>query len=247
MGNMKRKQVRAENGRMGSLHALLTRYPDERSCERRLMEVRWPEGWECERCSHHLFVTTGTATRHSEVRPRRRFHAMWLLARPEGACSPSSSPSRCGSRRTRQPSYRGACAAPWRGRSISDVLSGKVEADDSFLVARDRTRGAVHGHAADARGGRAHLGQARTPLTRLAGRPREEVGPVGAHGGGARPGAWVRYSPKGPSKRVGSREPVFELASAPQQPQSSRSSVHPLSHPRYTAYAKPYFSYYGKF
>ena len=107
--------------------------------------------------------------------------------------------------------------------------------------------GAVHGHAADARGGRAHLGQARTPLARLAGRPREEVGPVGAHGGGARPGAWVRYSPKGPSKRVGSREPVFELASASQQPQSSRSSVHPLSHPRYTAYAKPYFSYYGKF
>ena len=89
-------------------------------------------------------------------------------------------------------SYRGACAAPWRGRSVSDVLSGGVEADDLFLAARDRTRGAAHGHAADARGGRAHLGQARTPLTRLAGRPREEVGPVGAHGGGARPGAWVR-------------------------------------------------------
>lgn len=46
------------------------------------------------RCSHHLFVTTGTATRHSEARPRRRFHAMWLLARSEEACSPSSSPSR---------------------------------------------------------------------------------------------------------------------------------------------------------
>ena len=43
---------------------------------------------------HHLFVTTGTATRHSEVRPRRRFHAMWLLARSKGACSPSSSPPR---------------------------------------------------------------------------------------------------------------------------------------------------------
>ena len=89
MGNVKRKQVRAENGRMGSLHALLTRYPDERSCERRLMEVRWPEGWECERCPRHLSVTTGTATRHSRVRPRRRFHVMWLLARSEGACSPS--------------------------------------------------------------------------------------------------------------------------------------------------------------
>ena len=72
---------------MGSLHALLTRYPDERSCERRLMEVRWPEGWECERCSHHLFVTTGTATRHSEARPRRRFHAMWLLARSKRGVS----------------------------------------------------------------------------------------------------------------------------------------------------------------
>ena len=43
MGNVKRKQVRAENGRMGSLHALLTKYPDERSCERRLMEVRSPD------------------------------------------------------------------------------------------------------------------------------------------------------------------------------------------------------------
>ena len=43
---------------------------------------------------YHLSVTTGTATRHSRVRPRRRFHAMWLLARPEGACSPLSSPSR---------------------------------------------------------------------------------------------------------------------------------------------------------
>ena len=39
------------------------------------------------RCSHHLFVTTGTATRHSEVRPRRRFHAMWLLARSRRSVS----------------------------------------------------------------------------------------------------------------------------------------------------------------
>ena len=107
MGNMKRKQVRAENGRMGSLHALLTRYPDERSCERRLMEVRWPEGWECERCgcatcspvagrnrtwqctrcSHQFSVTAGTATRHSKVHLRRWFHAMWLLARSKRGVS----------------------------------------------------------------------------------------------------------------------------------------------------------------
>ena len=57
-----------------------------------------------------------------------------------GACPPSSSPPRSGSRRTRRPSCRGACAAPWRDRSASDVLSGEVEADDFFVAARDRTR-----------------------------------------------------------------------------------------------------------
>ena len=87
MGNVKRKQVRAENGRMGSLHALLTKYPDERSCERRLMEVRWPDGWECPRCSHQFSVTVGTATRHSKARLRRWFHAMWLLARSKRGVS----------------------------------------------------------------------------------------------------------------------------------------------------------------
>lgn len=44
LGGMNRKRVIAENGEMGSLHALLERYPDERSCERRVIEVRWPEG-----------------------------------------------------------------------------------------------------------------------------------------------------------------------------------------------------------
>ena len=95
MGNVKRKQVRAENGRMGSLHALLTKYPDERSCERRLMEVRWPDGWECHRnriwqctrCSHQFSVTVGTAMQHSKVHLRRWFHAMWLLARSKRGVS----------------------------------------------------------------------------------------------------------------------------------------------------------------
>ena len=142
---------------------------------------------------------------------------------------------------------RGAMARPERLRRAVGRGRGGRPLPRRARQDEGARAGAVHGHATDARGGRAHLRQARTPLARLAGCPREEVGPVGAHGGGARPGAWVRYSPKGPSKRVGSREPVFELASAPQQPQSSRSSVHPPSHPRYTAYAKPYFSYYGKF
>ena len=71
------------------------------------MEVRWPDGWECPRCgcatcspvahrnriwqctrcSHHLSVTVGTATRHSKVHLRRWFHAMWLLARSKRGVS----------------------------------------------------------------------------------------------------------------------------------------------------------------
>lgn len=43
MGNVKRKQVRAENGKMGSLHAMLAKYPDERSCEQLKREVFLPQ------------------------------------------------------------------------------------------------------------------------------------------------------------------------------------------------------------
>ena len=60
--------------------------------------------------------------------------------RGRGACPPPGSPPREGSRGTRRPSCRGACAAPWRGRGASDVLSGGVEADDLLLAARDRAR-----------------------------------------------------------------------------------------------------------
>ena len=75
--------------------------------ERRLTGVRWPEGWECERCGcatcspvagrnrtwrrtrcpRHLSAAAGTATRHPEARLRRRFHAMWLLARSKRGVS----------------------------------------------------------------------------------------------------------------------------------------------------------------
>lgn len=107
MGNVKRKQVRAENGKMGSLHALLTRYPDERSCERRVIEVRWPEGWvcpkcgnrrcspvadrnriwQCTRCSHQFSVTAGTCMQGSKVPLRKWFHADWLMARSKRGVS----------------------------------------------------------------------------------------------------------------------------------------------------------------
>ena len=81
--------------------------PGRWSCERRLTGVRWPEGWECERCGcatcspvagrnrtwqctrcpRHLSAAAGTATRHPEVRLRRRSRAMWLLAGSKGGAS----------------------------------------------------------------------------------------------------------------------------------------------------------------
>lgn len=107
MGNIKRKQVRAENGEMGSLHAMLSRYPDERSCERRLIAERWPRGWscprcgndrcspvagrnriwQCTRCSRQFSVTAGTAMHGSKVHLRRWFHAFWLAARSKRGVS----------------------------------------------------------------------------------------------------------------------------------------------------------------
>ena len=75
--------------------------------ERRLTGVRWPEGWECERCGcatcspvagrnrtwqctrcpRHLSVAAGTAMQYSKVRLLRWFHAMWLLARSKRGVS----------------------------------------------------------------------------------------------------------------------------------------------------------------
>ncbi len=107
MGSMRRRQVRAENGEMGSLHEMLARYPDERSCERRVIEAGWPGGWacpecgnarcspvagrnrtwQCTRCSRHLSVTAGTCMQHSKVGLRRWFHAIWLVARSKRGVS----------------------------------------------------------------------------------------------------------------------------------------------------------------
>ena len=107
MCNVKRKQVRAENGEMGSLHAMLTRFPDEPSCEEQLMRMRFPEGWACPRCGYRshttvggrrrmrqccrcrlqFSVTSGTAMEGSKVSLRKWFHAMWLVSRSKRGVS----------------------------------------------------------------------------------------------------------------------------------------------------------------
>ena len=163
--------------------------------ERRLTGVRWPEGWECERCGcatcspvagrnrtwqctrcpRHLSVTAGTATRHPEARLRG------AMARSE-------------------------CLRRAVGRGRGGRLPRRRARQDEEARA-----GAVHGHAADARGGRAQLGRARA--LRAQGRPGLRGPDVGvpraehvdgaAHvradgwrGAAASPGAWP-----GPARR----------------------------------------------
>ena len=101
MGNTRRRQAGGD-GRDEQPPRPAGQIPGRWGCERRLTGVRWPEGWECERCSpvagrnrtrrrarcpRHLSTAAGAATRHPEARLRRRSRAMWLLARSKRSVS----------------------------------------------------------------------------------------------------------------------------------------------------------------
>lgn len=51
-GAMSRRAIARQNGAAGSLEGFMTRYPDEESCERRLIEIERPGGWCCPRCGN---------------------------------------------------------------------------------------------------------------------------------------------------------------------------------------------------
>ena len=113
--------------------------PGRWSCERRLTGARWTVGWEweCPRCT----CAAGSTPCVAAGEPR------WGVSENTATFMPER--------------LRGAMARP----ECLNVLSGEVKADDFFLAARDRTRrrgvGRGTDQAADARGGRAQLGQAR--------------------------------------------------------------------------------------
>ena len=177
MGNTRRRQV---GGRWAGWAAPAPCRPGTRAMGPREAAdgVRWPGGWECERCGcarcpRHLSAAAGTATRHPEVRLRRRSCATWLLARSKGGVSAPGLAAQVGvseSTATLVPGrLRGAMARPGclrravgRGRG-GRLLRRRARQDE------EARRREGHGHAADARGGRAHLGQARA--LRPQGRP----------------------------------------------------------------------------
>lgn len=99
-GEKSGRLARAELGASGTLMGFMERYPDEESCERRLLEEAFPGGfvcprcgcttcsrvrgrahkWQCTRCSHQSGVTAGIMMEHTHLPPEGWFLAIWLCA-----------------------------------------------------------------------------------------------------------------------------------------------------------------------
>ena len=94
----------------GTLMELLERYPDEESCERRLLEERHPGGFVCPacgnrtcskvhghahkrqrtRCSRQFSVTAGTMMEGTHLELRKWFVAIWLMSSQKAGISACS-------------------------------------------------------------------------------------------------------------------------------------------------------------
>jgi transposase-like protein len=97
-GEKSGRQVRAGLGASGTFMGFMERYPDEESCERKLLEEAFPGGfvcprcgctncsrirgrahrWRCTRCSRQFSVTAGTMTGRTHLPLRDWFLAIWL-------------------------------------------------------------------------------------------------------------------------------------------------------------------------
>ena len=94
----------------GTLMEFLERYPDEESCERRLLEEKYPGGfvcpvcgnrtcskvhghahkWQCTKCSHQFSVTAGTMLEGTHLELRKWFVAIWLMSSQKAGISACS-------------------------------------------------------------------------------------------------------------------------------------------------------------
>ena len=99
-GEKSGRLARAEFGASGTLMGFMEEYPDEESCERRLLEELFPGGfvcprrgcptcprvrgrahkWQCTRCSRQFSVTAGTMMERTHLPLRDWFLAIWLCA-----------------------------------------------------------------------------------------------------------------------------------------------------------------------
>jgi transposase-like protein len=169
-----------------TLFAFEHQFPDERSCWQHLRRLRWPRGFRCPRCGHgHSYLlaerqleqcvrcryqaslTAGTVFHGTRVPLRIWFLAIFFLARHKQSISALQL-----QRDTGLGSYRTAWLLLHKlrsalGREAGDLLAGRVEADETYLLApheKDRRGGRAHGRkvlvgvVVERRpGGRAHL------------------------------------------------------------------------------------------
>lgn len=105
-GGLSRKECESR----GTLLELLDRYPDEESCERRLLEEKHSGGfvcpvcgnrtcskvhghahkWQCTRCSRQFSVTAGTMMEGTRLPLRKWFVAIWLMSSQKAGISACS-------------------------------------------------------------------------------------------------------------------------------------------------------------
>lgn len=148
-----------------TLLAFQSRFPDEAACWRFLRRWRWPRGFRCPRCKHDLSywladrrleqcaacryqasVTSGTVFHGTRVPLRAWFLAIFFVGRHKQGISALQlqRDAGIGSYRTAWLLLHKLRAA--LGRQPGELLSGLVEADESYLLAP---------HEKDRRGGRA--------------------------------------------------------------------------------------------
>jgi transposase-like protein/energy-coupling factor transporter ATP-binding protein EcfA2 len=105
-GGLSRKECESR----GTLLEFLERYPDEESCERRLLEEKHPGGfvcpacgnrtcskvhghahkWQCTKCSRQFSVTAGTMMEGTHLELRKWFVAIWLMSSQKAGISACS-------------------------------------------------------------------------------------------------------------------------------------------------------------
>ena len=127
-------------------------FPNEAACEDYLRRVRWPRGfvcprcqgreasfvssrrlWQCGRCRHQVSLTAGTVFHGTRVALRKWFLAIFFLARHKQGISALQLQRDLG---------LGSYGTAWTmlhklraalGRRPSQLLKGRVEADETFV------------------------------------------------------------------------------------------------------------------
>lgn len=135
-----------------TLNEFLKRFPDEKSCQKYLKELRWPDQvpcpqcghgkswmrkersiWDCPGCGHQISLLAGTIFQDSHLPLQTWFHAIWWVTNQKSGFSALSLQRALG-----LGSYRTAWSLLHKLRASMvrpdrNKLNGEVEVDEVFL------------------------------------------------------------------------------------------------------------------